>query len=316
MVLFLCMPLLLHPYSLIRLSDALVLSIACLGLNLLLGYTGLLSLGHTAYFGIGAYTGGFIYTFFRIDSLEVYLLSGLIASAMLAAVFGFMCVRATRIYFTILTLAFAQIVHSLFISGLIFRLAGGVGKGLFLLGGGGLYIPRFTILGSAFDPYMFHTAFYYVILVVFFVATFLLWRIVHSPFGKALQAIRENEVRAVCIGIPVRRYRWYAFIISGSFTGLAGGLSGQLSRQVTPEQLHWLLSAELVLATVLGGKQRFWGPGFGAWAFVVIHEIALRFTLYWRLILGVLLIAITLTFPEGLMGGVALLFNKVRRRIQ
>lgn len=223
-LIFLLMPLLLSPYALVELCYALVLSIACLGLNLLFGTTGLLSLGHAAYFGVGAYTGGFLYMFSPVTSLEVYLLSGVLASTALASVFGFLCVRVTRIHFTILTLAFAQVVHSLFISGAIFRPFGRVGKGLYLLGEGGLYIPRFTMLGTDVAPHLFIPVFYYVILGAFLASVGLLWRISGSPFGMALRAIRDNDTRATCIGIPVRRYRWYAFILSGIVTGLAGGL--------------------------------------------------------------------------------------------
>ncbi len=307
------LPLVLPPFSLLLLSYALVFSIACLGLNLLLGNTGLLSFGHAAYFGVGAYTGGFLYAFTPVSSFEVYLISGVLVSASLSAVFGFVCVRATRIHFTILTLALAQTVHSLFISGIIFRPFGGVGKGLFLLGGGGLYIPRFTIAGIEWNPEVFSAAFFVVILIAFFACVFLIWRIVNSPFGKALRAIRESETRAECIGIPVRRYRWYAFILSGTFTGLAGGLSGQLSRQVTPEQIEWLLSAELVLATVLGGTRHFWGPVVGAFAYVAIQDISSRFTQYRSLVAGLMLIAAVLALPGGLASGATVLLDKVRR---
>ncbi|MFQ5545329.1 MAG: hypothetical protein ACE5FE_05040, partial [Acidiferrobacterales bacterium] len=144
-VLFLLAPLALSPYVLIILCYALVLCIACLGLNLLLGTTGLLSLGHAAYFGVGAYAGAFLYRFSPANSFELYLLAGVFSSAMFAAVIGFLCVRATKIHFAILTLAFAQILHALFIDGAIFRLFGPMGWALYLLGGGSMYIPRLTI---------------------------------------------------------------------------------------------------------------------------------------------------------------------------
>jgi branched-chain amino acid transport system permease protein len=141
-----------------------------------------------------------------------------------------LCVRATRIHFATLTLAFAQMVHSLFISGIIFRPFGRLGRGLFLLGGGDLHIPRLTILGIEFTPRAFQSAFYGVIVVTFGVCLLLMWRIIHSPFGQALQAIRHNETRAMCLGIRVTRYRRCAFILSRVFTGLAGGLCGELDR--------------------------------------------------------------------------------------
>ena len=305
-------PWILSPYHLIVFSYALVLAIACLGLNLLLGYTGLLSLGHAAYFGVGAYTGGFIFSFFTLTSLELYLLSGVAAATGLAAAIGFLCVQSTRMHFTILTLAFAQMVHALFVSGAVFRLAGGEGQGLFLMGGGGLYIPRFTILGTEFPPETFHTALYYVIAAAFLGCLIPTWVVVNSPFGKALQAIRDDEVRAACIGIRVRRYRWVAFILSGVVMGLAGGLFGQLDRQVTPQRLHWLFSAKLALATVLGGHRLFLGPVIGAFVFTGFQEFALRFTQYHSFILGITLIAVVLALPGGLTGGAILCLNKLR----
>lgn len=310
----LLLPFLLPPYGLLTLCYALVLSIACLGLNLLFGTAGLLSLGHAAYFGVGAYAGGFLYAFTPIASLELYLLSGLFASLALAAAVGFLCVRATRIHFTILTLAFAQIVHAFFVGGMAFRPFGGVGKGLFLLGGGGLYIPRFTILGQTVAPEGFIRVFSLVVVLAFLGSVAVLWRISRSPFGQALRAIRDNETRAACIGIPVRRYRWYAFVLSGLFTGLAGGLHGQLSRQVTPDQLDWPFSAQLVLATVLGGTRLFAGPVLGAFAYVGLEDVALRWVEYRSLVLGLALVGVVFLFPQGLAGRGMDLVGGLRRR--
>jgi branched-chain amino acid transport system permease protein len=234
----LVMPLLLAPHSLIILCHMLVLAIACLALNLVYGTAGLLSLGHATYFGVAAYTGAFLYRFSELNSFELYVLSGILSSAMFATVIGFLCVRRTRIFFAILTLAFSMIVHSLVINGAVFRLFGGVGWGLYLLGGGSMYLPRLTILGTEFAAGEFISVFYYVIVAAFIASALLLWRITNSPFGQALKAIRDNEIRAAFIGIPVRHYRWFAFILSGIFMGLAGGLYGQLARQITPDQLY------------------------------------------------------------------------------
>ena len=307
------MPLVLPLYPLIILCYALVFAIACLGLNLLFGTTGLLSLGHAAYFGVGAYTGAFLYRFYDMNSLETHLFSGVLAATVLATVFGFLCVRATKIHFAILTLAFTQMVHAVFISGAIFRLFGPLGWALYLVGSGGLYIPRFTILGTEYSPYAFIPAFYYVILLAFFGSAALLWRIGRSPFGMALRAIRDNETRAAYIGIPVRRYRWYAFILSGTVVGLAGALYGQLARQITPQQLDWLFSAELVLATVLGGTRAFLGPVLGAFAFVGLDEIAGHWTVGRNMVMGLLLIVVVFVFPRGLAGAAIILAEKLRK---
>jgi branched-chain amino acid transport system permease protein len=300
--LFLLAPAALSPYGLIILSHALVFAVACLGLNVVYGTTGLLSLGHAAYFGAGAYAGAFLCRFSTVSSFELYALVGILTSTVLAAGIGFLCVRATRIHFTLLTLAFGQIFYSLFIDGAVFQLFGPVGRALYFLTEGSMYVSRLTVLGMAFGPMRFIPVFYYVILATFVGAAVLLSRINRSPFGKALRAIRDNETRAAYIGIPVRRYRWYAFILSGIFMGVAGVLYGQLDRQITPQQLDWLFSAKLVLATVLGGTRQFIGPVLGAFAFVGLDEITGRWDTGRCLIMGALLIVVVFLFPGGLAG--------------
>jgi len=154
---------------------------------------------------------------------------------------------------------------------------------------------------------------YYVILLAFFGSAALLWRIGRSPFGKALRATRDNEQRAAFIGIPVRQYRWYAFILSGAFMGLAGALYGQLARQITPQQLDWLFSAKLVLAIVLGGTQQFLGPVVGAFAFIGLDELSSRWPVGRGAVMGVLLIAVVLAFPRGLVGVATVLRDLIRK---
>jgi branched-chain amino acid transport system permease protein len=293
-------PLAVNPYYVIVTGYALIFSIACLGLNLLLGHAGLLSLGHVAYFGLGAYTGAFLFTFGDVTSFEVYLASGLVCATLAASVVGFLCIRTSRIFFTILTLAFTQMLQALFVGGAAFRPFGGIGKGFFLIGHGGLYLPRFTLAGAELEPERFTTVFHYVILAAFAACTVLVWRLLHSPFGMALRATRDNETRACFVGIPVARYRWGAFVISAAIMALAGGLFGQLVRQITPQQVGWLFNAELVVATILGGTRAFAGPIIGAFIMVVLRELALRFPLSHHLVLGTLLIGVILTCPGGL----------------
>ena len=294
------MPAVLPPYPLIELCYALVLGIACLGLNLVFGTTGLLSLGHAAYFGLGAYAGAFLFNVADLESLEVYVLLGVLTATAAAALAGAWCVRATRIHFTILTLAFTQIVHAAFVTGAIYWPLREYGRGLFFVGYGGLYIRRFTILGTDPAPERFIPTFYYVILLAFFLALGVLWRVSRSPFGMALRAIRDNEIRAVFVGIPVRRYRWGAFVLSGAITGLAGALYGQLDRQITPEQLDWLFSAKLVVATIIGGTQWFLGPVLGGAVFVGLQHVANRFALSHGLVLGGLMIVVVFACPGGI----------------
>lgn len=309
----LLVPSVLAAYPLITFCHMLVFSIACLAFNLVYGTAGMLSLGHATYFGVAAYTGALLYRFSAVDSFELYLLSGLLSSTIFAAVIGFLCVRTTNIFFSILTLAFSMVVYSLVINGAVFRLFGGVGWGLYLLGGGSLYLPRLSILGREFVVSEFIPAFYNAIVAAFIASAVVLWRISRSPFGKALMAIRDNDTRAAFIGIPVRQYRWYAFVISGFFMGLAGSLYGQLARQITPDQLHWLFSAQLVLATVLGGTRHFPGPILGAFAFVSLDEIASRWTVGRYAIFGILLIVVVFAFPRGIAGGFAAVRDTVKK---
>lgn len=312
-IVLLLMPSVLAAYPLTILSHMLVFAIACLGLNVLFGTTGLLSLGHATYFGAAAYTGAFLYRFYSVDTFEAYLAVGIVSSTIFAGAIGFFCVRTTKTFFAILTLAFSMIAYSLVINGAVFRLFGGLGWALYLLGEGSMYLPRFPILSIDYGPYEFITAFYYVIVAAFIASALALWRISRSPFGQALRAIRDNEMRAAFIGIPVWHYRWYAFVISGAFVGLAGGLYGQLARQITPEQLHWLFSAQLIVATVLGGTRYFLGPVLGAFLFVGLDEIASQWSVGRNLTFGLLLIIVVLVFPQGIAGALVALKDWVKR---
>src|SRR6266849_1957313 len=184
------LPFVIGEYQTILLAYGLVMAIAALGFNLLLGYTGLLSFGHSAYFGVGAYAVALIVKYLHVSSLEVFIVGGILASAAVSALFGFVCVRYTRIFFSILTMALSQVLWSLAFK--FFWVTGG---------SDGLRVPTPSLLGTHIAPgedkmtYLAHRYYYYV-LVIFVVCTALMWVIVHSPFGKALQAIRDNETRA------------------------------------------------------------------------------------------------------------------------
>src|SRR5262245_58252995 len=213
------LPLVVEPYQTVLLSYGLVFAIAALGFNLLLGYTGLLSFGHSAYFGVGAYAVAFIVKYLKIESMEVFVVGGVLASAAVAALFGFLCVRYTRIFFGILTMALSQVLWSLAFK--FFWVTGGTD---------GLRVPTPTLLGGAFrmptgasadkQSFLAHRYYYYV-LAVFIVCLAVMWVIVHSPFGKALQAIRDNETRAEFGGVQVWHSPWGPFLISGPFQGRA-----------------------------------------------------------------------------------------------
>ena len=297
-------------YQTVLITYGLIMAIAALGFNLLLGYTGLLSFGHSAYFGTGAYTVAFIVRDLGAQSMELCIIGGLVGTVLVSALFGFVCVRHTRIFFGILTLALSQVLWSLAFK--FFWVTGGTdgirvaSAKLTLLGG----LIDFTGPGS-FQRFVF--AYYYYVLGLFALATVIMWVIVHSPFGKALQAIRDNETRASFVGISVRRYRWIAFVISGAFTGLAGILWVPLNGLTTPDVLYWPFSGEIVFMSVLGGFRTFAGPIVGAVAFNYLKTTAVASTEYWQLLLGVVLVALVLVLPSGIVGTAARLVSRFTR---
>jgi branched-chain amino acid transport system permease protein len=298
------LPFVVPPYQTVLLSYGLVLAIAALGFNLLLGYTGLLSFGHSAYFGMGAYAVAFVVKYLKVESMEVFLLGGMVASGLVAALFGVLCVRYTRIFFGILTLALSQVLWSLAFK--FFWVTGG---------SDGLRVPTPTLLGGLVrvgdDTFVFLShRYYFYVLAIFVVCVAVMWVIVHSPFGKALQAIRDNETRAEFVGVQVRQYRWVAFMVSGTYTGLAGALWVPLNGLTTPDILYWQFSGEIVFFTVLGGFGTFAGPIIGAVVFNYLKTFAVGYTVYWQGFLGVVLVTLVLALPTGIMGMVGRLLQK------
>ena len=302
------MPSVIVPYQTVLITYGMVFAIAALGFNLLLGYTGLLSFGHSAYFGAGAYAVAFLMRDLNLHSMELLILGSVLGTLVVAAVFGFVCVRYTRIFFGILTLALSQVLWSLAFK--FFWVSGGTdglrvdSKRLSLLGG----LIEFQGAGS-YQRFVY--AYYYYVLALFVLATVAMWVIVHSPFGKALQAIRDNETRAQFVGVRVRRYRWIAFMISGAFTGLAGVLWVPLNGLTTPDILYWPFSGEIVFMTVLGGFRTFSGPIVGAMVFNYLKTYAVASTEYWQLLLGLVLLFLVMVLPTGIVGTIARLADKL-----
>jgi branched-chain amino acid transport system permease protein len=304
-VLLVVAPFVIDPFQILTLTYGLIAAIGALGFNLLLGYTGLLSFGHSAFFGAGAYTVAFLVKYLKVASMELFLAGSVLVSAILSLLFGYVCVRYTRIFFGILTLALSQVLWSLAFK--LFWVTGGTD---------GLRVPTPTILGAApVDDKMEFLAhrYYYYVVAAFAICVLLMWVIVHSPFGKALQAIRDNETRAEFIGIRIRRYRLIAFLISGIFTGVAGALWAPLNGLVSPEVLVWTFSGEIVFMTVLGGFRTFVGPIVGAVAFTYLKTYAVGFTVYWQLLLGTVLVVLVLALPTGIMGAVNRVAGKIKR---
>jgi branched-chain amino acid transport system permease protein len=305
------LPFVVPPYQTVLLSYGLIFAIAALGFNLLLGYTGLLSFGHSAYFGVGAYAVAFVVKYLKIDSMEVLLLAGILGSALVAALFGLLCVRYTKIFFGILTLALSQVLWSLAFK--FFWVTGG---------SDGLRVPTPTLLAGTVKigatagqdklDFLSHRYYFYV-LAIFVICVVLMWIIVHSPFGKALQAVRDNETRAEFVGVQVWHYRWVAFLISGIYTGLAGALWVPLNGLTTPDILHWTFSGKIVFFTVLGGFQTFFGPIVGAVIYNYLETYAVGHTVYWQMVLGIVLVVLVLALPAGIVGTAIRLVPRFRK---
>jgi branched-chain amino acid transport system permease protein len=308
LVMLVLVPWVLPIFQTIQVSYGLVFAIAALGFNLLLGYTGLLSFGHSAFFGVGAYMPAFLVKYFGVTSLEAFVIAGVVGALATAALFGLVCVRYTRIFFGILALALSQVLWSLALK--LFWVTGGTD---------GLRVPTPTVLGfmgGAGGDKMEFLAFryYYCVLAFFVAAVAIMWMIVNSPFGKALQAVRDNETRAEFVGVQVRRYRWVAFVVSGAFTGLAGALWVPLNGLTTPDIVYWTFSGKIVFMAVLGGFRTFTGPIVGAVLFNYLETYAVGHTVYWQLVLGVVLVILVLVMPQGVVGTLARFVPGLRRR--
>ena len=301
------LPQTLPVYQLMLIESGLTFAIMGLGFNLLLRYTGLLSFGHGALFATGAYAVGMMGRWFPdLYRIEILIPVALAASLIISAIFGFICVRHTRVFFSILALALSMVLFALLVK--LYDLTGG---------SDGIHIDLPIMFGKSYDGVkrfeFLSGGYYYFLLCTCAAATILMYAIVKSPFGMALQSIRDNEVRAEMIGIRVRRYRWYAFIISGLFTGLGGALWSFVNGHVSPEISEWVFSGEIVYMTLLGGFMVFVGPIIGSILFTYMKLYAISITQYWMFIIGASLIAMVLLLPEGVAGGFVKLFARIKR---
>jgi branched-chain amino acid transport system permease protein len=287
-------------------TDVAILALFAVSLNLLLGYTGLVSFGHAAYFAIGAYGCGILMKTLAVPFAGAWLAGGLLA-AVFALVFGFFCVRLTKIYFAMLTLAFAQIVWAICF------------KWNDVTGGeqGMPEVPYPDLAWMARLPGLddLRTSDHFYLLTVLLVGACLwaLRRIVGSPFGRILTTIRENPERAEFVGVDVRRHELIAFVVAGFFAGLSGGLFGIFNRGVFPDFAYWPKSSEALIMTLLGGMGHFWGPAVGALVLLVLNQQITSYTEYWPFVLGSILIVLLFVFPGGIVGSLALAAARLGR---
>ncbi len=274
-------------------ARVLVMALAAMGLNLLLGYTGVLSFGHAAYFGLGAYGGGLTLKYVAA-STPLAILAGTLLGGIAGTLFGLLLVRRRGVYFAMVTIAFGQVCFYIAYKWDDFT--------------GGYDGLRGFVRGPL-DPGLFKldiarngTLFYYFVLFVFGVAVGLQALILKSPFGRTMLAIRENERRARFLGLPVEKHIWLSFSLSCFFTALAGTLYALLNNFADPLGLNYVMSGNIVMIAVMGGMRTFWGPLLGAVLFVMLQDYVSSMTTNWMFFVGTAFVLVVLLFPRGLMG--------------
>jgi branched-chain amino acid transport system permease protein len=281
-------PLLVADYQRSLVTELFIFAIVAMSLDLLLGFTGLMSLGHAAFFGLGAYVVIVLGTLFDLNAwLGVAL--GIGASALAALVIGYFCVRASGIPFLMLTLAFSQLIYSV---ALKWRDVTGGSDGIGL-----------AVKPSLFGFTLSNSLTMYFVALFFFVLCFLgLRRLVSSPLGRVFIGIRENEARMLAIGYATRRYKLAAFTIGGAVAGLAGGLYAIFNGFISPDAVYWSASGDILIMVMLGGAGTLLGPVFGATAFLLMKNLVSTYSEHWLAIIGVVFVACVLFFPGGFWG--------------
>jgi branched-chain amino acid transport system permease protein len=274
-------------------SKVLIYAIATMGLNIVLGFTGGLSFGQAAYFGLGAYGAGMTLKYLA-PSTPLAILIGTLAGGLAATLLGPLVMRRRGIYFAMITIAIGQLFYFVAVrwnevTGGEDGLAGFARQDVHL---GALTIP---IASSG-------TAFYYLVLFCFTVAVAIMWTILQSPLGHTFVAIRENRRRVEFLGIRASRYVWAAFAVAGFITAFAGTLNALLFNFTSPQDLHWILSGNFVIMIILGGMRSFFGPLLGVVIFVVAQDYLSSLTGNWMTLIGMIFVFIVLVFPTGVLG--------------
>jgi branched-chain amino acid transport system permease protein len=274
-------------------TRVLVLGLAAMSVNFLLGFTGVLSFGHAAYFGLGAYGAGFALKFLA-PSTPLALACGTLLGGVAGAVLGALIARLRGVYFAMVTIAFGQVFYYI-----AFQWSSVTGGDDGLRGFSrqplDFGLAKIDILSNA-------NAFYYFVLLCLALAVGVMGFILRSPFGRTMIAIRENARRSLFLGIPVDRHIWIAFTLSCFFMGFAGALYAMVNNFADPRGLHFSQSGDFVMMAVMGGMRSFWGPLLGAAVFVVLQDYLSSITVNWMSFIGALFVAIVLFFPNGLLG--------------
>jgi branched-chain amino acid transport system permease protein len=267
----------------------LVWGIFAISFDLVFGLTGLLSFGHAAFLG----TGAFVYAFIMLampDQFLLAILGAIAAAGLLAFLSGALALRLSGIYLSLTTLAIGELVF--YAASSPMRALTGGEDGL-------AGVPRPTLLGHNFSD---DTSFYFLVLFVFTLIVTAVAILRESPFGKVLNGIRLNEIRSEQVGFNVRLFKIIIFVISGALSGLAGALLASLIMYVNPQSLHWTTSGDVVIMTLLGGRGTLLGPVIGVAAYEVLKEVASAYTVHWYGILGIIIIFMTIYMPTGIRG--------------
>ena len=282
---------LLMPYQALAIN-ILIFGLFAVGFNLLFGYTGLLSFGHAAFLGVGSYLTGIGMVHLGLP-WGVAVLLGVLSAALVGVVMGYLAIRTRGIYFSMVTLALAQIVYYAFYKAE--RWTGGE-NGL-----RGIQVPSMDVLGIRLD-FLDPTTKYYVILVFVATALWFVSRLLASPFGAVIEAVRENENRAAVCGFDVPRTKLLVFVISAALCGLAGALRALHLSVVPIDSLHYLLSGQAVMMCLLGGMGTFFGPFVGAGVFLTLEDVVTTLTRHWMAVVGAVFMFFVLFFPAGIWG--------------
>ena len=290
-ILFLLVFPLLMPYQALAIN-ILLFGLFAVGFNLLFGYTGLLSFGHAAFLGTGSYLTGIAMVHGGLHWI-VALVVGVLAATAAGALIGFLAIRTRGIYFSMVTLALGQIVYYVFYKAE--RWTGGE-NGL-----RGIQVPKIEVGGLTLD-FLNPTTKYYVILVFVAAALWFVSRLLASPFGAVMEAVRENEKRAAACGFDVARTKLLVFTLSAALCGLAGGLRALHLSVVPIDSLHYLQSGQAVMMCLLGGMGTFFGPFVGAAVFLTLEDVVTTLTQHWMAVVGIVFIVFVLFFPAGIWG--------------
>jgi len=279
-------PLFAGNYPVRLLQEILIWGIFAMSLDLLMGYAGMVSFGHSAFFGVGGYVAAL--ALLKSPGLVSALLLPALAAAGAALVIGFFSIRVSGVYFIMLTLAFSQMFYAVAFQAAWLGAEDGI-----------VGVPRPTVLGwSIAHPPGFNL--YLLALVV--AACLLLYRIVRSPFGHVLRGIHDNEGRMEAVGYPVNRYKLLAFAIGGTVAGVAGSLYAQLVGSISPDAFLWTTSGEALLMVIIGGTGTLGGSMLGAAAFILLQSMVSSYTERWMLILGLTFVLLVLFAPGGILG--------------